>query len=490
MQEEDTKKELEILKNSYLMYEQTKAETERVYKSKNKGAELDSSTKKTIKLMNNMQNDVVEKYVMLGGKEEDLRSMDLKSAAKPEKKSRKKKVSVDSISGEVTENTKNDGNGNLEELKQAINEFRDKNKVSDDEKVEYEDFFLGENGLYPPISEMGIPGEEQPVQKKREKKPKVEEKPDNTSYSPDFKIDIKKAQGNSVKYDFIPLPSQGKCYKEKFNKIPVGYLTAYDENLIMSPNLYQDGTFLDHLVRNKVLDDNVDTDCLIPADREAILVWLRIGGYGNIYPVTATDKETGKTFNADVDLTKLKYKKFSLIPDENGHFTFKLPVGGQVVKFKYLTYKDTKELTEQTIKEDATLKKMKLDEISGSIEFYMEEETTNNIASKKKVDKIVELIRELNDSIDDSNYDFFNHLVTNRLSKSIVSVDGVTDRRVVDEFIENMPIQDAKSLREYIAENEPGFDLNIEVEKPESLGGGSMKLFLAFDQYMFLNTQK
>lgn len=181
MQEEDTKKELEILKNSYLMYEQTKAETERVYKSKNKGAELDSSTKKTIKLMNNMQNDVVEKYVMLGGKEEDLRSMDLKSAAKPEKKSRKKKVSVDSISGEVTENTKNDGNGNLEELKQAINEFRDKNKASDDEKVEYEDFFLGENGLYPPMSEMGIPGEEQPVQKKREKKPKVEEKPDNTA---------------------------------------------------------------------------------------------------------------------------------------------------------------------------------------------------------------------------------------------------------------------------------------------------------------------
>jgi hypothetical protein len=53
-----------------------------------------------------------------------------------------------------------------------------------------------------------------------------------------------------------------------------------------------------------------------------------------------------------------------------------------------------------------------------------------------------------------------------------------------------MPIQDAKSLREYIADNEPGFDLNIEVEKPESLGGGSMKLFLTFDQYMFLNTKK
>jgi hypothetical protein len=53
-----------------------------------------------------------------------------------------------------------------------------------------------------------------------------------------------------------------------------------------------------------------------------------------------------------------------------------------------------------------------------------------------------------------------------------------------------MAVMDAKSLREYISENEPGLDLNVEVDKPESLGGGSMKLFLAFDQFMFLNVAK
>ena len=41
-----------------------------------------------------------------------------------------------------------------------------------------------------------------------------------------------------VQYDVISLPSNGECYKNKTERVPVGYLTAYDENFITSPNLY------------------------------------------------------------------------------------------------------------------------------------------------------------------------------------------------------------------------------------------------------------
>ena len=41
-----------------------------------------------------------------------------------------------------------------------------------------------------------------------------------------------------AQYDFIQLPSNGQCYKSKMDRIPVAYLTAYDENIITSPNLY------------------------------------------------------------------------------------------------------------------------------------------------------------------------------------------------------------------------------------------------------------
>ena len=46
-----------------------------------------------------------------------------------------------------------------------------------------------------------------------------------------------------IQYDIISLPSNGECYKNKTERVPVGYLTAYDENLITSPNLYKDGSF-------------------------------------------------------------------------------------------------------------------------------------------------------------------------------------------------------------------------------------------------------
>ena len=40
---------------------------------------------------------------------------------------------------------------------------------------------------------------------------------------------------NSEAYDIIPLPSNGECYASKIGRLPVAYLTAYDENLITSP---------------------------------------------------------------------------------------------------------------------------------------------------------------------------------------------------------------------------------------------------------------
>ena len=68
----------------------------------------------------------------------------------------------------------------------------------------------------------------------------------------------------------------------------------------------------------------------------------------------------------------------------------------------------------------------------------------------------------------------------------IISVNGNTDRKFIHEYVNTMPIKDASSLRKYIAKNTPGVDYNFEIQKPESLGGGSMSVFLQFDQFIFL----
>ena len=91
------------------------------------------------------------------------------------------------------------------------------------------------------------------------------------------------------------------------------------------------------------------------------------------------------------------------------------------------------------------------------------------------------------DKIDVSNDMGYTHSLTNRLELSIVSINGNYERGFISEYVQNMNVRDALSLRRYITENEPGLDFAITVERPESLGGGSMPVFLSLDEYVFLN---
>ena len=68
-----------------------------------------------------------------------------------------------------------------------------------------------------------------------------------------------------------------------------------------------------------------------------------------------------------------------------------------------------------------------------------------------------------------------------------MSVDGITDKKYINDFIRRMNVRDSSALRKYMTQNEPGVDYNIEIERPASLGGGSMKTFLQLDQFLFLN---
>ena len=61
-----------------------------------------------------------------------------------------------------------------------------------------------------------------------------------------------------VPYDIIELPSQGLLYKNKKSKVKVEYLTAYDENVLTSPNLLNSGKVLDVLIERKVKDLGFD----------------------------------------------------------------------------------------------------------------------------------------------------------------------------------------------------------------------------------------
>ena len=299
--------------------------------------------------------------------------------------------------------------------------------------------------------------------------------PSKGSYSPEAAFDV------------IPLPSNGEAYKDKIAKMPVAYLTAYDENMIVSPNLYRDNLIIDYILQEKLLSKAIDPMDLLEGDRDAIILFLRASGYGNEYPITATDNITGKEFDAVVDLSKLKYKEFNLKGDSNGWFPFTLPQSGIEIKFRFPTHRDKVMLEKMQEAEENRTKKDVIKNYVDTLDTYIESDNEISKDEKIKIRQAIRTIENWGESIDEENALKFNHTLTNRLNMLIMSVDGITDKNYIYDFIKKMSVRDSSALRKYIQENEPGVDYNIEIERPESLGGGSMKTFLQLDQFLFLN---
>ncbi len=288
-------------------------------------------------------------------------------------------------------------------------------------------------------------------------------------------------------FDVIPLPSNGEAYKDKIAKMPVAYLTAYDENMIVSPNLYRDNLIIDYILQEKLLSKAIDPMDLLEGDRDAIILFLRASGYGNEYPITATDNITGKEFDAVVDLSTLKYKEFNLKGDSNGWFPFTLPQSGIEIKFRFPTHRDKVMLEKMQETEENKTKKDVIKNYVDTLDVYIESDNEISKDEKIKIRQAIRTIENWGESIDEENTLKFNHTLTNRLNMLIMSVDGITDKKYIYDFIKKMSVRDSSALRKYIQENEPGVDYNIEIKRPESLGGGSFKTFLQLDQFLFLN---
>lgn len=291
----------------------------------------------------------------------------------------------------------------------------------------------------------------------------------------------------SEAYDIIPLPSNGECYKNKVGRIPVSYLTAYDENLITSPNLYRDGLVIDLLLKNKIKDKSINIDNLVSGDVDAIILFLRATSYGTDFPVSVTDPKTGEKIETVIDLSDIKTKEFKLKGDENGYFEFKLPKSGKLVKFKYLTRKEEKDLRTLNELENKALVATQLRGVSKIIQESLRADDVLEGKEKQIIFDNSKRIEEWAKKIENKKKVQYNKSITNRMEMQIVSIDGETDRKKIKELINLMPANDSLHLRRYILNNEPGLNFEVKIERTESMGGGSFNTFLEWDDTIFLN---
>ena len=221
----------------------------------------------------------------------------------------------------------------------------------------------------------------------------------------------------NLPHDVVSLPSEGLFYKSKKRSVKVGYLTAADENIISSIDRKKtiNESIVLPLLRNRLYERDLRPEELLEGDTEAILIFLRNTSFGSEYNVSAVDPQTGEYFTAVIDLSELNIIKPKQEPNQEGYFEVELPVSKHKVKLKLLTMGD----------------KLEIERIISS---YPSERNAP--------------------------------VVTTRLIKNIVELNGSTDRVKISTFVEQMPIKDSKFVRNFLIENEPRLDLSKEIIAP------------------------
>jgi len=215
----------------------------------------------------------------------------------------------------------------------------------------------------------------------------------------------------------VELPSNGKFYSEEHSlhnceTVEIKYISTKELDILTSENLLKQGVAVDRMIQGLLVDKTIKGEDLCIGDKNAIIVAARIGAFGSQYPVEFKCKECGLKNEHAFDLSKLDHKNLYL--DEikvtkNGTFFITLPQTKVDVECRLLTSKDEK---------------------------YLEDLNTRN-------QKLGIPGRMLSD-----NYKLF-----------IVSLNDDTDRGLVDEFVNKMPIQDLHHLAKIYEKTRPDIDL-------------------------------
>ena len=223
----------------------------------------------------------------------------------------------------------------------------------------------------------------------------------------------------TVPVESVPLPSNGKIYPQNsglFNRelVQIKAMTAQEEDILMSRALIKEGTVLTHLINSCLIDKSINSKDLIAGDRNALLVAIRITGYGADYRVEVTCPECNTKQTSAFDLSDLDIKRLTIEPITPGtnQFEYTLPVSKKRVIFKFMTGRD-------------------------------EEEQSTILERRRKAMPDIQI----------------DTIITSRLEFAILSIENVQDRNKTNTFIKSMPALDSRSLRNYISDNEPGIDM-------------------------------
>ena len=255
--------------------------------------------------------------------------------------------------------------------------------------------------------------------------------------------------------EIIDLPSKGLIYPKdnplSSGKIEMKYMTAKEEDILTTQSYIKDGSVLDRLFKALIVSNGegmqVNYSDLATGDKNAIMIAARVLGYGKDYEVEITDPFTNNKQKDTIDLTQfenIEYDGSNQVELHRNEFEFELPRSKRKITFMAMT--ESKE---------------------------------------RKVKHLISANQKQNRKMKDMT----SRDLTTRLKVMILSVDGETEEKVINNFVDNeLFALDSQALRAYINEVVPDVNMTYEFISEET--GERRDMLLPMDVGFFWPSAK
>lgn len=115
--------------------------------------------------------------------------------------------------------------------------------------------------------------------------------------------------------ELVELPSRGMFYPEGHpvrghDHIEIGYMTTKHEEILVNKSFIEKGVVIDRLLDSLIKSPKVSSSELFSCDRKALLMAIRVSGYGPIYDPNVKCPDCGASTKQEFDLRELKPKDF------------------------------------------------------------------------------------------------------------------------------------------------------------------------------------
>ena len=221
--------------------------------------------------------------------------------------------------------------------------------------------------------------------------------------------------------EFVELPSRGEFYPEGHvlhgvDTVEIRQMTAKDEDILTSRALLKNGTALNRMINNILVDKRIKATNMLIGDKNAVIVAARASGYGEEYATKVTCPNCAETSACLFDLAEVTntdpnaHTQYDAVTRDGMHFNIQLPRTNATVTVKMLTGADEERMAKN-----------------------------NRINKKAGVAS--------------------NNTLTGQLRSFIVAVNGDTSQKNIAYFVDHMPAGDSRFLRTIYKVITPNVDM-------------------------------